>query len=51
MIVDRDLVGRFRGEVADRLAARQRDDKEVGRERLALSDQRRFCRQAANDLL
>lgn len=51
MSADRQLVTRLRNEVADRLAARNREDKQAGIDRMAIEDQRRFSRQVAADLL
>ena len=51
MSADRELVARLRAEVAGRLAARNREDRDAGRERRAVPEQRRWGRQIATDLL
>ena len=51
MTGDRELVSRLRDAVADRLAARNRDDKHAGVDRMPLSEQRRYCRHVTTELL
>ena len=51
MSVDRALVSRLRGDVADRLAAKVRADRETGAEPMELSAQRRYGRGVAATLL